>query len=827
MTTIETFDHLVAVATSGRGAPVSGTSTLVPYDYQRRLADEGLPELLEVPTGCGKTMAVVLAWLWRRRYDPDPSVRAATPRRLVYVLPQRVLVEQVAASVREWLESLGLASEVHTAILMGGEGAQSGAWRLSPEGDAILIATQDMALSGALNRRYGTSRWSWPIDFGLLNNDCAWIFDEVQLMGPGLTTSRQLEGLRRALGTAVGCTSTWMSATVSEDAMKTVDLPQIECRLGLESGDREGHLSTRLNAARCVSRVATESKDSYVSDVSNAIAGAHQAGTRTIAVFNTVRRATEAKAELDKRARAGEVDAEIVLVHSRFRHQDRQAHLARAIADVDPAGPGVIVVTTQVLEAGVDITSDVLFTEAAPWSSVVQRAGRCNRDGTSADPLLLWAAPPSAAPYEDDEIIRSQVELKRIDGRVLTTEQMVSGGPRSKRAVYATLRRRDLLDLFDTLPDLSGADIDVSRFIRDAEDRELTVSWEDLGDEGPAPGHRLPSRLASCPVPISDAKAILGRRSWRFDHVAGAWVRCRAQDLRPGQVVIIDARDGGYDPERGWDPSSKAAVEPIGDDLVQSAGLDADNSVGADPVTFRRGRWLSLLQHLGDVESEAALLDREVAPPGLTAAQRRSVVVAGRLHDLGKAHSVFQETLAGSIGTEDEGAAASAAGPPWAKSAGSKTSRHSRRHFRHELASALALLGDGCVAIEGEDEQDLIVYLVAAHHGRIRLGFRPIPGEVLPDGDEGRVVALGVVDGDCLPPTEIPGGVLPEIEISLSSMALGSGEDGAPSWSQRMLPLRDRDDLGPFRLGYLESIVRMADWRASARADESALEVLP
>ena len=53
---------------------------------------------------------------------------------------------------------------------------------MNPERDAILIGTQDMLLSRALNRGYAASRFHWPIDFGLLNNDCLWVFDEPQLM---------------------------------------------------------------------------------------------------------------------------------------------------------------------------------------------------------------------------------------------------------------------------------------------------------------------------------------------------------------------------------------------------------------------------------------------------------------------------------------------------------------------------------------------------------------------------------------------------------------------------------------------------------------------
>jgi|GEM_PF-5040494 len=64
-----------------------------PYPFQTRLATvKELPELIDIPTGLGKTDAVVLAWLWRRRFAGEET-RAATPRRLVYCLPMRTLVE--------------------------------------------------------------------------------------------------------------------------------------------------------------------------------------------------------------------------------------------------------------------------------------------------------------------------------------------------------------------------------------------------------------------------------------------------------------------------------------------------------------------------------------------------------------------------------------------------------------------------------------------------------------------------------------------------------------------------------------------------------------
>jgi len=45
------------------------------------------------------------------------------------------------------------------------------------------------------------SRFRWPVSLGLLNNDCLWVMDEVQLMGAGLTTTAQLQAFRDRLGT--------------------------------------------------------------------------------------------------------------------------------------------------------------------------------------------------------------------------------------------------------------------------------------------------------------------------------------------------------------------------------------------------------------------------------------------------------------------------------------------------------------------------------------------------------------------------------------------------------------------------------------------------
>src|SRR5579859_6534609 len=89
-----------------------------PYGYQERIASYGLPAVVQAPTGTGKT-GIILAWLWRRLAEEH---RTGTPRRLVYALPQRSLVEQVAGEVERWLARLGLTGEVTLHVVMGGRG---------------------------------------------------------------------------------------------------------------------------------------------------------------------------------------------------------------------------------------------------------------------------------------------------------------------------------------------------------------------------------------------------------------------------------------------------------------------------------------------------------------------------------------------------------------------------------------------------------------------------------------------------------------------------------------------------------------------------------
>ena len=761
-----------------------------PYDYQRELgARHRPPAVIEVPTGSGKTMAALVPWLC------DPHA----PRRLVYALPMRTLVEQTARLAHDALRRLG--DDTPVRVLMGGVDAAD--WRLDVDRRAVIVGTIDMLVSRALNRGYAESRFAWPVAFGLLNNDCRWVFDEVQLMGPARATSAQLHGLRQRMG-VVGCSETvWMSATVDHDALRTFDHPHDgDDVVRLSAADRAGPLRRRLVAEKRVERLdlSVAPPGRAAAMIAAAVHERHRARTRSIVVVNRVEFAQQIYEAFAKRLKRVADPPGVALLHSRFRPPDRADRMADALAE--PPAAGKIVVATQVIEAGVDLSSALLATETAPFSSIVQRLGRCNRAGEHERALVLWLDrgdldERSAAPYHPDDIAAARVALRELEGRSASPSELESMAPSvaERREATAILRRRDLLDLFDTGPDLSGNDVDIAPYVRQDDDRSVSVFFRSLGrlvredvESQPAPGR---DELVSIPI-----GAVRGLPAHAFDIVERRWRRLgRDERAHPGATLMLDAAGGGYGPTLGWTGRAGDAVLALPAPDVEPEGI------GSDSASHARER-VTLQDHLQRAADTAEELVASLALEGRVAT---AVVRAAALHDVGKAHPAFQAMLRSAAPPEERDALS---GTLWAKSA-HRGGKHVRPHFRHELASALALC-DGDAGTD-ERERDLVRYLVAAHHGRVRLSIRPAPEEQLPPGTApGARFALGVVEGDVLPAVRTPVGPLAEVVLDLAEMELGGGER---SWVTLACALRDAH--GPFVLAYLEAIVRIADWRAS------------
>jgi CRISPR-associated endonuclease/helicase Cas3 len=809
-----------------------------PYGYQCRLAgsegtdpegkfDHGAEcrsQLISIPTGLGKTAAVVLAWLWNRVHlklrtsDLEPRT-SPWPRRLVYCLPMRTLVEQTEREVRKWLLRLARkhtkprdGSELrwlalHSPIvLMGGEDLERAKrdWDLHPERPAILIGTQDMLLSRALNRGYGMSRYRWPMHFGLLNNDCLWVMDETQLMGVGVETSAQLDGFRGngKLPTLGICPTWWMSATLDDSRLSTVDHPKPDGWPVMKLSDDEktaGRPKALFTAPKKLTRAPLEltpaTKKEYAKQLANLIKDRHHSGTLTLIVVNRVSRAREVfEALTTGKKPLYDKPENVALIHSRFRPVDRERHTKLLFGSGDR-----VVVATQAVEAGVDVSARLLITELAPWSSMVQRIGRCNRYADMADAEVLWVdiVPKDEKddlllPYAKSELDKARAALVPLTEANPQTLQGVTVV--EEKSIRPVIRRRDLVDLFDTTPDLCGQDLDISRYIRDGEDNDVQFFWRDITGEALSEQEPAPARPELCRVSIGDAAKFLGKkpRAWRWNPLSEEWEP--ATHARPGGVYLVDAKAGGYDDTTGWtgDPKDKPTSHPPED--------GAHETYAGNPLALAR-EWQTIAAHTAHVIAEAEHLTRSLALGGTDAASLR---LAALWHDVGKAHAEFQKMLRDGPHQPADSAAFYAK----SKNLPSPSRRtNGYRSLRHELASALAWL---LSSPPDTPEQDLIAYLIAAHHGKVRLSIRSLPNEPAPGDD--RLFARGIWDGDELLAVPIGQITTPPVTLDLSFMQMGEGPHG-PSWLARAVAVRDR--LGPFRLAYLESVLRAADARAS------------
>jgi CRISPR-associated endonuclease/helicase Cas3 len=825
----------------------------------------------------GKTEGVLGAWSFHRIGQVDDD----WPRRLVWCLPMRALVEQTEQVARSLAEKMPAGNRPDVYVATGGEDA--GEWFFYPERPAIIIGTQDMLLSRALNRGFAGKRARWPVEFGLLNHDALWVMDEVQLMDVGLATSAQLQAFRDddADKHLRPCYTWWMSATLQTDWLKTVDTAGRHaewCRepCVVPASQRKGRL-WEIRKALTLAEIPCDDVEAFAQRIlaEHAATTAGEYGRITIVVCNTVYRACET---FDALQASGRTDG-IELVHSRFRPADREAWRARFLcrntctADVDR-----IIVATQVVEAGVDISAGCLITELAPWPSLVQRFGRCARYGGSGRVVVIDRGRDEAtvAPYSLYELEGAWVSLQALtDVGVAGLEfhdESLTPEVRARLYPYAPahlLLRREFDELFDTTPDLTGADLDISRFIRSGDERDLQVFWLEL-ESGSPPSKRRPQRRELCAIPFLKVRDWLcgeetktnrkpklrsGMRAWIWDWIEGEWIQATRASLLPGRIVCVAAACGGYRPNRGFAPESRAVVPGI---PLAAIPIDVQTVNEADDQqdgeTLSYNAWKTIAYHSSEVASEVGKIADQLQ---LFHELRDVLMLAARWHDYGKSHPAFQGAIRDSNrpGRSD---LAKAPDEAWLLPRGTYRFANNsdvRPAFRHELASALALfqileayapehaalLGPWAEAFAKIGHQvppsqsilpvtpaiqqvldctaerfDLLVYLVASHHGKVRGSLHAAPKDQEYRDRDGRGLPIrGVREGDRLPAVAIDPASpsLQELSLTLEPAAIGLSTRTGASWRERCLGLLDR--FGPTALAYLESLLRAADIRAS------------
>lgn len=204
---------------------------------------------------------------------------------------------------------------------------------------------------------------------------------------------------------------------------------------------------------------------------------------------------------------------------------------------------------------------------------------------------------------------------------------------------------------------------------------------------------------------------------------------------------------------------------------------------------------LSLRQHSSDVRDVARRFANGL---GLPEPLAKDLALAAWLHDVGKADDRFQRWLVG--GSE---VAAAALDEPLAKSRFPKASPTERRAaqaragyptgYRHELLS-VAMASSSHAALAGAHDRDLVLHLVASHHGYAR-PFAPFE-------DHPEDIAV----------------TLPHGEVELTATTRHRLARLGSEMPERFFALQDR--YGWWGLAWLEAVLRLADHRASREREE-------
>lgn len=408
-----------------------------PFPWQMDLLEKVLsrgswPDLIDIPTGMGKTCLLDIAVFIAAKTSCDQGPKRVGRRRIFFVVDRRIVVDEAYEHAKHLSKLLddAVASNTNTALYRVAKGLKTLApyadrplkpspdqpvdwsksnqsislprhilpvtrmrggvtwdatWLDRPDIPGIVIGTVDQIGSRILFRGYGLSQRRAPIDAALVGNDSLILIDEAHLATVMISTLKQafdrdVNGIGLPRAQIVKLTATSHSGSTSSYRLNIHDHCDNEVAM------------RRLNASKQLSLVQTNLKGVVGTMVDQAIALLQNQARTILVVCNTVNRAREVYAELGKRRKPETNDVTISLLIGRSRPVDRETLILQLQkrfgldcprdANVTPA----ILVATQTVEVGANFDVDGLVTESAPWDSLVQRLGRLNRLGNCQSP---------------------------------------------------------------------------------------------------------------------------------------------------------------------------------------------------------------------------------------------------------------------------------------------------------------------------------------------------------------------------------------------------------------------------------------------------------
>ena len=388
-----------------------------PFPWQQTLVDlldreERWPDVLDLPTGAGKTAALDAAvfHLALRAHEPTTvafRVVLVVDRRLVVddafarahkienavidpsrvPTPGRTVVEEVSRRLR-MLAGEG-APPLVAARLRGGTPLEDD-WARTPTQPTILCSTVDQVGSRLLFRGYGVSNRMKPVHAGLLGEDTLILLDEAHLSEPFRQT---LDAIREIGG--AGVRTVLLTATPGKRGQRPFSLGSLDWT--------EPVLQRRLEAAKpakLLKPIRNDPAGAFSREAGEMVNRLRRGGVSSPAVGIVVNRVALARAIFEElKTSVADAHIELVLMIGRSRAAtrdwivDQLSPFRTGNSDRSEAAP-LLLVATQCLEVGVDLDLDGMVTQAASFDALRQRFGRLNRAGRpiAADGVIMTTA---------------------------------------------------------------------------------------------------------------------------------------------------------------------------------------------------------------------------------------------------------------------------------------------------------------------------------------------------------------------------------------------------------------------------------------------------
>lgn len=383
------------------------------HRFQTLAAEQGERALLLAGCGAGKTLA---AWKWA-----EAVLRQRELGRVIFLYPTR------GTATEGFRDYVGWAPEADAALVHGSSRYELEAMATNP--DESLRGKNYVDEAGA--RLFALGLWSKryfsaTVDqfLGFLEHSYTGVCllpvlaDSVIILDEIHSYDRRMFDNLKALLSRFDVTVLCMTATLPKQ--RRADLIE----LGLRAFPGEEHRDDLkdLEEQECRLRYLIKQVPGVESALARALA-AYREGRKVLWVVNTVDRCQEAATALRTF-----ID-DVLIYHSRYRLMDRQ-RMHEAVVRVFKADKPAIAVTTQVCEMSLDLDADVLITELAPVSSLVQRFGRSNRASTR-DPSfraeVLWYVPRSELPYTSQELTAARSFLAGLGEGPVSQRQLAEG----------------------------------------------------------------------------------------------------------------------------------------------------------------------------------------------------------------------------------------------------------------------------------------------------------------------------------------------------------------------------------------------------------------